>query len=454
MAGGTFTGQNKVLPGAYTNVVTAGQTAATSEDNTGVVFTAVAGLDWGASGVVEVTAATNFLATFGRTLDDAKLTALKYILLNAKSVLVYNLNAGTKASAEPVVLPWSFEATNAGAAGNKITVAVTPDPAIVGKYQVKTLYGAKVVDQQNVKAASDLVANDYIVPTVLADVSDNGAALLGALNSPVSVSLTGGITNDPSDNLDDLTQALETYEFNIMTAAGFGAASTLHTYFAQTAMQLRDDKGIKVQAVIPEIEGFDPDNEGVIVVSQSFVLADGTELAPTHVAGWVAGAEANAAANQSLTYSEVAGVVDAKPRLNEDQQIEAIENGKFVFITSRGTVKVLQDINSLHSYTAEKNASLSKNRVLRVVDTIANNTRETWEDSFIGQITNDAAGLTLWRANRVAYLQTLQAEGALTGFTADDVVVQAGDAKDAVVTILGVQPTDAMEKLYTTINSN
>jgi Ca2+-binding RTX toxin-like protein len=112
---------------------------------------------------------------------------------------------------------------------------------------------------------------------------------------------------------------------------------------------------------------------------------------------------------------------------------------------------VLVDINSLTTFTDAKGQEFSKNRVLRVLDAIANNTRETWEDNFIGQVTNDAAGRDLFKANRAEYLAGLQAQGAIENFTTDDIVVSAGDTKDSVVATISVQPTDAMEKLYMTV---
>lgn len=110
--------------------------------------------------------------------------------------------------------------------------------------------------------------------------------------------------------------------------------------------------------------------------------------------------------------------------------------------------------STAYTFTDTKGVEFSKNRVLRVLDAIANNTRITWEDNFIGKVSNNAAGRDLFKANRAEYLANLQAQGAIENFTTDDITVSQGANKDSVVTTLSIQPTDAMEKLYMTVYAN
>lgn len=243
---------------------------------------------------------------------------------------------------------------------------------------------------------------------------------------------------------------------------------------------MRDEHGRKIQAVVPEstaansftvgqseVGGQDAigtsgdagaveyDHEGVIVVANGVRLKDGTVLSATMAAAFVAGATSAAEANQSLTYMEFPNAIDAVPRYNEEVQVAKVKSGVMCFVSSRDSVKILSDINSLVTFTEEKNQEFSKNRVLRVLDDIANNTRETWEDNFIGKITNNATGRDLFKANRADYLSRLQAIEAITNFDPSaDIVVEEGATKDSVVATIVVQPTDAMEKLYMTVIMN
>lgn len=69
----------------------------------------------------------------------------------------------------------------------------------------------------------------------------------------------------------------------------------------------------------------------------------------------------------------------------------------------------------------------------------------------LGKVGNDDAGRNLFKANRTAYLQGLQAQSIIQNFTPTDLEVLGGEDSDAVVMNLSVQPVDAMEKLYVTI---
>lgn len=454
MAGGTWASQNKTLPGAYVDVYSKKTSTSSADDVSGVVLTTVSGLNWGKNGVIEVEQTTDFLAAFGKTIDAPELLGLKQILLNARTVYVYNFNGGTAATGTSSVLPWSFAAKYPGTTGNSISVSVAPDPSKAGRFVVTTLLGTQVVSTQTVTKASDLAGNSYVLPTINStDIADDGAAKLSALVTGVNVTLVGGTTS-VIGALDDFVTAAETYDYNTVVAPMSDSAAPIHVLLASTAMRLRDEQGRKVQAVIPAVDSYYPDHEGVIEISNGVKLADGTVYNTSIMAGWFAGATAAAAVNESLTYKRVPGAIDAVPRLNEDAQISAIQSGQVVFDASRNLVRVLVDINSLHTYTDTKGSAFSKNRVLRVLDAIANNTRETWEDNFIGQVTNNATGRDLFKANRAEYLANLQSQGAIENFTTDDITVAQGNNKDSVVATISVQPTDAMEKLYMTVYVN
>ena len=134
--------------------------------------------------------------------------------------------------------------------------------------------------------------------------------------------------------------------------------------------------------------------------------------------------------------------------------IENLRKGNVVFTEKRGQAVVEQDINTLVSFDATKNQDFRKNRVLRVLDGIANNTKITFEDNYIGKVNNDTDGRELFKADRIAYFDALVGQGAITDFASDDIEVLPGNAKDAIVVNVAVQPVDAMEKLYMTVEVN
>ncbi|MDN6194827.1 MAG: phage tail sheath protein, partial [Alkalibacterium sp.] len=57
-------------------------------------------------------------------------------------------------------------------------------------------------------------------------------------------------------------------------------------------------------------------------------------------------------------------------------------------------------------------------------------------------------GRELFKANRIAYFDSLVASGAIEAFSPDDINVVAGNDKDSIYVEVAVTPIDAMEKLY------
>ena len=452
MAGGIFTLKNKVLAGAYINVEAAQQAITGADNVTGVVFTIANNLGWGADGVIEVSAQTDFFATFANPISSDSLTGLRQILANAKTVYVYNNNAGSKSTGTSASLPWTFEAVYSGELGDKLSVTVQQDLVNVGKFIVTTTLSQTVVDKQTISVASDLKANKYVVPKLV--TTGKPGTLLGALTAPVSVKLVGGSNEAAEDATEKMQAAFENYEYNTIVAAGASDTGQIHALIAATAVRLREEQGREVQAVIPAKAVVQADNEGIIVVGNTVQMADGLQLSQAQFAGFIAGATASAADNVSLTYAKIIGAVDAVPRLTDEEAIAAIKRGELIARATRGFVRIETDINSLVTINGEKSADFAKNRVIRVLDSFRNWLRTTWEDNFVGQVTNNATGRDLLKATIANYLTEAQARGSVQSFKVDDIVVVAGTTKESVIVTVAMTPTDAMEKLYCTVTVN
>ena len=95
-------------------------------------------------------------------------------------------------------------------------------------------------------------------------------------------------------------------------------------------------------------------------------------LTPQQVTWWLGGAEAGAPYNQSLTYARYPNAVEANPKFTDTEIEEAIQKGKIVFIDTFDTVKVCTDINTLTSFTVDKQSCFAKNRVMRVLNQFCN----------------------------------------------------------------------------------
>lgn len=469
--------QNKRRPGAYINVVGKGK------DNTGAdigrtLLPISTQLNWGAKGIIKLDSDSNFKALLGHDINEPELQTLHEVLKGANTVLLLNNNDGKTATATEPSLPWKLTAMYPGTKGNDLHVTVQKQD---NKVTVSTLFGTKMVDQQVIDVAkpANLIDNEFVKFELTSELApqpstagndSNGsdgsdsktksaktnntpvvmASKLDGLANDVTVDLTGG-TTVPVQIADLLNDALETEDYDVATTAGFPVDSPLHKQLVDEIKHLRDDNDVKVRGVVPATT--DKVNyEGISTVANGVVLGDGTELDATVAAGYFAGVSSSADASKSLTYVEYPDAISAYPKFSNDKTIEALENGQIVFTTKRNeTVVIEQDINSLTKVTADKPVFFSKNRVVRTMDTVVTRIKRTFEDMFIGKITNNSTGRDLFKANIVSYLQGLSDAGVINGFDDDDITVVEGNDRDSIVVNLAITPLDSMEKLYMTM---
>lgn len=431
MAGGTWTTQNKVRPGAYVNVRSNGNVG-TSDSITGVMALPLA-LDFGPEGeVIEINVSSD-LTRFGYDLTHEKLLLLREALKQAATVLLYRVGSGGKAAAVEGSL--SVTALYGGTRGNDISVISKENVNITGAFDVETYLEGRLIDSQTAKTIGELSNNRL--------VSFTGEGELTAF----SIVLENGSNTAATAN-DYMTffSKIQVYDFN--TIALPVKDEVTKAAGASFINRMRNEEGKKCQLVVA---GYAANSEAVINIKNGVVLSDGTLISPEQATAWVAGASAAAGVATSLTYKAYDGATDVTQRYLNSEIITSLQNGEFVFTEKRGSAVVEQDINSLRSFTTEKSRDFAKNRILRVLDDIANNSKETFEDNFIGKVNADQDGRELFKADRISYFNSLQGAGAITNFSADDVVVEAGNDKDSIVLNVQVQPVDAMEKLYMTV---
>ena len=159
LGGGTFTSQNKELPGAYINFVSAASASAALSDRG--IATMPLELDWGIEGeVFEVTNEDfqkNSLKLFGYAFDSPKMLGLNDLFMGAKTLYAYRLNGGGDKAANTYAT-----AKYCGVRGNDLKIVIQKNADDASKYDVTTYFGTVKVDTQTVAKAADLVANDYV----------------------------------------------------------------------------------------------------------------------------------------------------------------------------------------------------------------------------------------------------------------------------------------------------
>ena len=422
LGGGTFLVQNKVLPGAYINFVSRPR-AVGGLGERGVVCVGME-LDWGAAGMMTVEAGdfrTDSRKLFGYDYLSEEMKNMRELFLHAKKALIYRLNGGEKATATLGGL--TVAAKHAGKRGNDICVAIVENVDEDGYYDVETYLDTELVDAQTVAKIEELEDNDY--------VTFRGE---GDLAAAAGTYLTGGTTTAVTGSgYTDFLAAAEAEDFNVL--AYNGSDETTKKLFVNFTKRMREEEGVKFVTVLHDHA--EADHEGVISVGTAAELVY-----------WTAGATAGAEVNESLTNTVYDGEYEVDAKRKKSEYIKGIQAGQFLFYEEDGQLRVLRDINSFTSFAAAKNSDFSSNRVVRVLDSIANDVANLFSKFYLGKQSNNANGRNLLKAEILAYHEELMKIEAIENFTADDIMVEKGTEKQDVVVYESVQPVDAMEKLY------
>lgn len=422
LGGGTFLVQNKVLPGAYINFISRPR----AMGQLGERGTVCVGLemDWGKPGMQTVEAAefrTESKRLFGYDSQQEQLKELREIFLHGAKVKLYRLNGGKAATATEGAL--TVTAKYGGTRGNDLRITIASNVDEEGAFDVTTFLETEPMDSQTIHLLEELQENDF--------VTFQGT---GTPTAAVGISLAGGTTEEAKGSAyTEFLAAAEAEDFQVL--AYNGTDTVTKKLFVNFTKRLREEEGVKFVTVL---HGYpEADHEGVISVG----------TAPELVY-WVAGASAGAEVNESLTNTVYDGEYAVEAKQKKSDYIKGIREGQFLFYEEEGKLQVLRDINSFTSFEPTKNSDFSSNRVVRVLDGIANDVAQIFSKYYLGKQSNNADGRNLLKAEILAYHEQLMQIGAIEAFTAEDVRVEKGVEKQDVVVYESIQPVDAMEKLY------
>lgn len=451
MAGGTFTQQNRVRPGAYLKF----QGVPRANQLTGArgIVTFAAPLTWGPEGQLITITVDDLLngnldKLIGAGLYDDGSKLVRAALSESHTLLLYRGDkGGTKAKASLEVAEGTnleVTAKYAGTAGNKISVEVKED--LDGKYQVITYFGSTAKDSQTVTNVNQLVSNDFVDFTS-ADVVISQVVVPTLLTNGANGTFTA------ADYTAYLALLNET-NFNTLAAYSFGETSPFNNdTILQFIKNLRETKGIKVQAVVNNY--ISANYEGIISTNgQGVKFSDGSTLDGDEFVIWVAAVTAGADIFESNTYHIVTDAVEILNDVLEADIESLIKSGYLLISKNRsGNIVIEKDINTLVTMREDTTELFSYNMTIRLLDDIANHIATDFENNYIGKVANDINGQNLFKASVISYLTSLQNAGGIRNFNSStDVTVEAGEQPDSFYSTVLVQPTYAVEKLYMVVS--
>lgn len=404
-------------------------------------------LSWGPTGVVQTILPGEDLRPYiGYDITSEKALFLREMMKGSdgtagpNKILLYRPTGSGGVQAKATIGELTVTALYPGVRGNDISIIVAEQIDNEGTYDVSTVIDGTVVDEQSITDLSQLAANTWVT------FSGTGSEITESAGQALT---TGADPTVSATDYANFLTVIEPYQFDIVVYDG--SESTVIQAIAQFAERVSNNLGQKCQAVMAGETAANCNSEFVIAVNNGVKLDDGTELTAQQATWWVGGAESGAQYNQTLTYKQYPNAVESNPKLTDTQAQAAVADGYLCFIDNFGSVKVCTDINSLTSFSEDKDEDFSKNRVVRTLMQICNDTYEHFCNYIIGKVNNTGPGRNLIKSWIVGYLNDMQANEGIQDFTAEDVTVSPGNRADAVVVEIDVHPVDAVEKIYINI---
>jgi len=432
LGGGTFLKQEKKLPGAYVNFVSASRNPSMLSER-GIAAMPVF-LDWGKEGeVFEVKTETlqkEAFNIFGYNLEHENLKGLRELFMNVKTVYLYRLNKGEKAKNTIATAKYS------GVRGNDIKIVVATNVDDETKFDVSTLVDNVKVDLQTVANTSELASNNFVDWITSA-----------TLELTAGMPLTGGTSGDSVTGTEyqEFLDKIESYSFN--TLGCLSTEKTIQDLFITFTKRMRDEIGAKFQTVV--YKRSDADYEGVISIENKVI-----GVMESSLVYWVTGITAGCPINKSNTNRKYDGEFTVDVNYTQTQLSDALSEGKFMMHNSNGDVYTLEDINSFKSYTTVKNEDFGSNQTVRVIDQIAIDIAKIFNTQYLGKMPNNDSGRVSFWNEIVKHHQELEKMQAIENFKSDNVTVAKGDDKKSIVINDEITPMNAMTKLYMSVVIN
>lgn len=428
---GTWSAQNKKLPGTYINFTSEEQTrdiyGARGKAAMAMVF------DWGedTDEIFMITPSifsTKCKEMFGYDYNSTQLQPIREVFLGgATELYLYRLNAtgGTVSTCEIA------KARYKGVRGNDLSIVVSANVDVPSKFDVLTTLDGVIVDRQNAVSKETLEDNDFVI-----------------FNEPVdsleakTYTFSGGAnaSGEPTAAMHtDFLTKIVGYNVNCVGCIYATASETpLNTLYANWGIEQRDTYANGVQVVVYNSAS---DHEAVINVDDSI------EFVP-----WFLGAEAGCALNTSVQNKAYNGNYTPTKNYTQAELEATLDEGKIVFHRVGQEYRVLADINSLITTGANgKNDEFKDNKTIRVIDNIAESISDIFNNGYIGKVANNEAGRLSFQNQIIVLLDEYVTASVIGPYEKSDVTCEEGEQKGSVVVNLAITLTHMVEKAYVTV---
>lgn len=445
MAGGTFTRQDKVRPGAYFNVHGVPIQPNPNDRGVSMMATHLSASSPHSSterAVINMTRAEfnsrASLAMAGVSYDQTDELSRKLSIMfeNVNEIILVSTNKG---ATQAVSEDGNITSKLYGTFGNSLTVSISTDQ--FDRFTITVLRNGYTIE--TIPNITEVSAINSQFVEFAADYELANAA---------GIALTTGAdgADDYDGIVDEMRQlAMEEQVVNSMHIDNMAQSIANAAALREAVDYVREKGGVLARGFV--LDTPIPDSMNMICVkSETFAdTGNGPEFLLAELASLYAGY-----CNTSL--SGTSYVIKSGQKLSDPTPNDEIENYLLLGyqIVSKRIDKVLvltSDICTFRNFTNEFGESFSKCRVLRILDWIQYFTRYEWELNYEGKVDNNEVGRDTFKAWLIKELRLLENNGAITGFIGNevnDLEIIKGEQIDGVYGRLEVTPVDAMEKLY------
>ena len=434
LGGGIFTSTDKPLPGIYHNFVSAAKTLSSMSER-GTATVPYFG-DWGPVGTVKIVESKDFWKSskeiFGYDPTHPKMLPWRELFLYAEKVYVYRMGKDSQKAQNKY-----STAIYPGKRGNDVKIVIQINADDNTMFDVSTYLDNALVDKQITKDMDGLTDNRY----VSWNRNDTEPVLL---EEEAGMPLTGGTNGTENvSEYQDFLSAIEGFNFNALCCPSEDAE--VNQLFAAFTQRMREENGVKFQTVVWKYP--QANYEGVISLENE--VTENDYFGRNALVYWTTGIAAGCAVNESNTNRFYNGELQINTDYTQNQLAEFIRDGKFVFHNVGEEARVLEDINTLTSFTEEKGSEFSFNQTIRVLDQTAVDTASIFAQKYLGKVPNDKAGhLSLWN-DILRNRQQLQDIRAIEDYDKESLTIESIDKKTVSVQEK-IQVINAMAQLYVT----
>lgn len=206
-----------------------------------------------------------------------------------------------------------------------------------------------------------------------------------------------------TDTLVNGLNTLETVKFDYAVGP-YDISAEDATSMATFIKTLRENKGIKVKAVLPSTKA---DHEGIINFTTSDITVGSKTFTTAEYCSRVAGMLAGTPLQMSATYYVLPEVEDV-PKFTKTELDAKIDAGEFVIFHDGEKCKVARAVNSLVTVGAIKSEDYKSIKIIDIMDIIYTDIKRTCEDSYIGKFTNNYDNKCNLIVSIQAYLEALR----------------------------------------------